>query len=454
MKATVYTTNEHGEYVSSPLYFGESLSGITTAERVCDAENTGFIGFGVAVTGSSCYNLSRMDGAGRERLLRDIYSRDGLNFNIARVSIGASDYSAEVYTYDDMPEDVGLRYFSIERDKQYIIPMLREILRVKPELTIFASPWSPPAWMKTGGSIGGGFMRNKYIDHYAEYFVKFIKAYRAEGIRIAAVTPQNEPETHQDGAMPACIWHPETEVGFIRALRKKLDENDLDVRIWAHDHNFTGADKVDWCFREYPELREACSDVAFHYYAGSIEQTAFLKERYEGLRLHFTEGGPRLYDNYATDWCKWTLMMIRTLCCGYSSFTGWNLMLDETGGPNIGPFSCGGLVTLDRTSKALSYSGQYKAFRHFAHITPESRVYPLSFKRPQNAMFSFDRHGRLYTEGCLVENANGRTELILVNPSGNKEQLQYLHNGDLCYIELLPNTAATVVFEDDRAVDR
>lgn len=214
MKATVYTTNEHGEYVSSPLYFGESLSGITTAERVCDAENTGFIGFGVAVTGSSCYNLSRMDGAGRERLLRDIYSRDGLNFNIARVSIGASDYSAEVYTYDDMPEDVGLRYFSIERDKQYIIPMLREILRVKPELTIFASPWSPPAWMKTGGSIGGGFMRNKYIDHYAEYFVKFIKAYRAEGIRIAAVTPQNEPETHQDGAMPACIWHPETEVGF------------------------------------------------------------------------------------------------------------------------------------------------------------------------------------------------------------------------------------------------
>lgn len=448
MKAYIYTTNDYGEYFRSPLHFGESLSGITAVDCDRDRENIGFIGFGVAITGSSCYNLSETDEDKREKLIHDLYSEDGLNLGIGRLTVAASDYSAEIYTYDDTRDDASLEHFSIERDREYIIPRIREILRVKPSLTIFASPWSPPAWMKTGGSIGGGFMRDKYVDCYADYFVKYIKAYRAEGIKISAVTPQNETETHQNGAMPACIWHPETEVKFIRALRKRLDENKLDVEIWMHDHNFSGVDKVDWCLTEYPELSRDCDGVAFHYYDGNIEQTAFLKERYDSLRLHFTEGGPRLYDNYATDWCKWTLMMIKVLCNGYSSFTGWNLMLDETGGPNVGPFFCGGLVTLNRQSKSLSYSGQYKALRHFSHITPDSRIYPLTFKRSKPTMSSFDRKGSLYTEGCLVEQPNGNTELILVNPSVNKEQLQYRHNGKVCYIEMLPNTSATVVFEN------
>ena len=447
MKATIYTTNEYGEYISRPVTYGQPLSGITTAVKSENTVNTDFMGFGVAITGSSCYNLSLIEGSERYELLRRLYSKEGLNFGIGRLSIGSSDYSAEIYTYDDVKDDISLEHFSIERDKEYIIPIIKEILAINPDLFLFASPWSPPGWMKTGDSIGGGYMREKYLDCYADYIVKYIKAYEAEGIKISAITQQNEPETQQDGKMPACIWHPDIEAKFIEVLRKKFDENGIKTNIWCYDHSFSGANRVAWCLKEYPLLKNECDGIAFHYYDGTIEQTAFLKAEYPELQLHFTEGGPRLYDNYGTDWCKWTLMMIKVLCNSYSSFTGWNLMLDETGGPNVGPFFCGGLVTRNSINGDLSYSGQYKAFHHFSDITPASRIYPLSFDKTELQMSSFDRKERLHTEGCIVENASGHTELILVNPSSNKEQLQYSYLGKWWYIEMLPKTSATIVFD-------
>lgn len=445
MKATMFTTNKYGNYVSRPVYSSNVLSGISTAYSE-DKYNSGFLGFGVAITGSSCYNLSLMEENERTKLLTEIYGKDGLALSVGRLTVGSSDYSAELYSYDDVDNDVELEHFSIDRDKEYIIPMIKEILKINPNITLFASPWSPPAWMKTGNSIGGGYMRDKYIDCYANYFVKYIKAYEAEGIRIYAITPQNEPETHQSGKMPACRWHPETEAKFVEILRKRFDENGIETKIWCYDHNFSWADRVEWSLKEYPSMREACDGVAFHYYGGSIEQTAYLKDLYPDLGLHFTEGGPRLYDNYDTDWCKWTVMMIRALNNGYSSFTGWNLMLDETGGPNVGPFFCGGLVTRNYSDGSISYSGQYRAFRHFANITAKSKISPLSFRRSEKPMFGFPKGNMLYTEGCLVEDENGYT-VILANPSGEKEQIQYFCNGQWWYIEMLPDTAATVVFE-------
>lgn len=446
MKAIMYTTNDYGTYLSKPIYESLPLAGITTATKAETAAGEGFLGCGAAITGSSCYNLSLMQPAERQQLLRHLYTREGLNLKIGRLTIGASDYSAELYTYDDVDGDVDLVHFSIERDKAYILPMIKEILAVAPDLMLFASPWSPPAWMKTGGSVGGGFMREQYLDCYADYLVKFIQAYAAEGVKIRAITPQNETETLQLGRMPACMWHPDLEAKFISILRRKFTEHHIDTKIWCYDHSFSGADRVAWCLKEYPNLQHECDGAAFHYYDGEVEQTAFLKRDYPRLELHFTEGGPRLYDHYDTDWCKWTLMAIKALNNGYVSFTGWNLMLDETGGPNIGPFFCGGLVTRNQVSGELSYSGQYKAFRHFADITATSRIYPLSFTRHDLRMFGYDGNGRLYTDGCVVQDEAGNTRLILVNPSTEKEQVQYFHHGKWWYIEMLPNTAATVEF--------
>lgn len=444
MYAIQYNTNKYGEFIPYNLKPGCEMSNIVTAKK-STVINRIFLGFGVAITGSSCYNLSLMNKDERNSFLRGIYSKEGLNLSVGRLSIGSSDYSAELYTYDDNPNDTQLKYFSIERDLEYIVPIIKEILEINPNLTIFASPWSPPAWMKTGGEISGGYMREKYIECYADYIVKYIKAYAEQGIIIKAITPQNEPETQQNGNMPACIWHPETEAKFIITLNSKFKENNIDTEIWCHDHNFSSINRIDWYMKEY-ELYNFCNGIAFHYYAGTVEETVVLKEKYPSLNLHFTEGGPRLYDNYDTDWCKWAIMMIKVLNCGYSSFTGWNLMLDETGGPNVGPFFCGGLVTRNRINGNLNYSGQYKAVRHLApFIKKDSEIYQIKTNKNHQQMSCYPSQTEPVI-GCVIKNGEENEVLVLVNPSEVKAQVQYRYKNNWWYIELLPQTASTVVF--------
>lgn len=449
MKVTQYITNsgqDFNEYSLKPALKAGGISTVTVAVKPVKGDN---LGFGVAITGASCYNLSKMEAAERTQFLKSIYGKDGLNLSVARLTVGSSDYSAEVYTYDDVENDTELKYFSIDRDKEYIIPMIKEILSISPELYIFASPWSPPGWMKTGGSMYGGYMREQYIDCYADYIVKYIKAYEAEGIKIKALTPQNEADTDQVGKSTACIWHPELEAAFIKLLRKKFDENGIDTEIWMYDHNFSAAEmRVDWSLENIDGLKNTVDGIAFHYYDGSIEQTTFLREKYPDIKLHFTEGGPRLYDNYATDWCKWSIMMTKVLRLGYSSFTGWNLMLDETGGPNIGPFFCGGLVTRDRNENTLKYSGQYKALKHFAKFHENgSDIYPVSFSHNNGTMFGYPNMGQPL-EGVMRQLKNGNKVLTVINPNKSKRQVQINLGNTWWYIELLPETVSTVVFEE------
>ena len=451
-----YYTSKENILVSREIFRSPKRTG---AQTLTVAESPGakdFLGFGVALTGSSCYLLNQMETTARKALLEDIFSPQGLNLSVARLSIGASDYSAELYSYDDVPFDTALEHFSIAKDEEYIIPMVKQVLAVRPDLYLFASPWSPPGWMKTGGDLCGGYMREQYVDCYADYFVQYIKAYASHGIRIRAVTPQNEPGTEQGGRMPACIWHPETEAKFIKCLHKKLDAAGLDVQIWIHDHNFAGEVQVRWQLDTIEGLKEACSGAAFHYYNDYIEKTLSLKQAYPKLDLHFTEGGPRLYNNYGTDWCKWMLQILGALRCGYKSFTGWNLMLDENGWPNIGPFSCGGLVTRHSITGDLSYSGQYRAFAHIAkHITPASKIYPLQSELPAyNALHKFPKTQSLPAEGVLIDNGDGHPVLVMVNPERGPvgttmtegQRTQVMVNGDWWYIELLPESVTTVIF--------
>ena len=340
-----------------------------------------------------------------------------------------------------------LEHFSIDRDRPYILPVIKEVLAINPDLQLFASPWSPPGWMKTGGSIAGGFMRRKYLDVYGDYFVKFLQAYAAEGIHIQAVTVQNEAEEDQKGLMTACVWHPELEAEFVSILRAKLTRAGLDTKIWILDHNFRLWKRVDWQLTEYPQLQKDCDGIAFHYYSGAIENTRPLQAKYPGIPLHFTEAGPRLYDNYATDWCKWGIMMTKVLSEGYRSFCGWNLMLDESGGPNVGPFFCGGLATRHSQTGELSYSGQYRAFAHIApYVKSDSRITALEFSDSVAGMATYPKQ-KTVPHGVMVEN-EGQTVLLLTNPNTEKAQVQYFHEGSWYYIELMPDTLATVIIED------
>ena len=448
MKVTRYMTDESYTCKAESLAPTGGIAGCDLILRRGETPVNVCKGFGVALTGASCWCLMQMDAGERHALLTEIYGKEGLNFSLARLPVGSCDYSAELYSYDDVPEDMTLEHFSIERDRAYILPVLKEILAIRPDLTFYASPWSPPGWMKTGGSMCGGYMRDKYFDVYADYLVKYLEAYEKEGVHITALTPQNEPDVDQVGRFPACIWNPDQEAAFIFLLSEKLRAAGRgDVDIWFHDHNFIGWKRVLWMLDEYPRLQDCCSSVAFHYYSGCIEMADVVKEKYPAVKFQFTEGGPRLQDHYADDWCKWAVMMAKAMNHGFESFTGWNLLLDEEGRPNIGHCYCGGLITRNSVTGELSYSGQYRAFAHFARfIQKGAKIYPVTLLNDGKNVSSFFENA-YPTEVCRAENPDGTVALILVNPNRAKRQIRFDHAGEHWFVDVMENSVNTIMFE-------
>lgn len=445
MKIRAFSTDGYGVFRSRDVFTTkERPAGSLRVDVTDETVHDGFQGFGVALTGSSCYLLRKMDEDKRKALLENVYGKDGLGLSVARLSVASSDYSAELYSYEDENGN-----FSIRKDEEYVLPVLRQVAESYPNVRFFAAPWSPPGRMKTGGSMCGGFMRDGFIEEYADYIVNFVRAYGEKGIPIWAITPQNEPETDQSGKMPACYWSPETEAKFAIALRKKADEKGLPFEIWLCDHNFVLWKRVLWQLNEFPELEKSVSSVAFHYYDGGADFIENIREKYPLLNFHFTEGGPRLYDNYATDHCKWGIAMSQALNHGCKSFTGWNLLLDESGNPNIGPFFCGGLITEHSVSKELSYSGQYRAFQHFSpYIKRNAEILRVSVKGEDRGLFQFPQH-KTPVVACAARNTDGSVVLEMINSDANeKRQTAVYYRGETIYFELLPNSVNTILITE------
>jgi O-glycosyl hydrolase len=201
------------------------------------------LGLGSSLEHSTCYNLSLLPVEQRERVLESlVHPERGIGMNLMRLCIGTSDFApGPFYTYNDMPagqEDPRLEGFSIERDREYVLPVLQMAQRLNPELRWVASPWTPPPWMKTNGRYGGGSLRPECYPYYAEYLVRFIEAYRREGIEIHALTVQNEPEFGPE-AYPSCRWTAEQQRDFIRDhLGPLFEARGIRTLIWVFDHNF------------------------------------------------------------------------------------------------------------------------------------------------------------------------------------------------------------------------
>lgn len=339
------------------------------------------LGFGGAFTDSSCYLLSRMDSASRQKLLNDLLGRDGLRMSVCRTCIGSSDYSLSAYSFDDTTEpDPDLNHFSIDHDKAYILPMLRAAQQSNPDLFLFSAPWSPPGWMKANKSLLGGSMRNHYFASYAQYFVKFIEGYRDNGVKISAVTSQNEVDTDQDGRMPAALWGQEYEINFVKGyLGPALQQASLDAKIWILDHNYNLAGRVIDELED-PDLFRYVDGVAWHGYYGDVSAMTRVHNAFPSKHAYFTEGGPDISQpDYATDWAKWAVTFAGILKNWARCIVSWNLILDENGRPNIGPFQCGGVVTLNSKTGAITQSGQYWAFAHFSKVVDRG-AYVLSTK--------------------------------------------------------------------------
>lgn len=365
-----WITNDEKKFENFAVPAWRTSSGAAPAAIEIDATQRfqSILGFGAAFTDASCYLLGRMDASPRRQLLEELVGPSGLRLSVGRTCVGSSDYSRTAYSFDDSPTpDPELKNFSIDHDRAYILPTLREAAQVNPDMFYFSSPWSPPGWMKSNGSLLGGSMRKHYLASYAQYFVKFIQGYKAEGVSISAVTSQNEVDTDQDGRMPAALWGQEYEMAFVRHfLGPAFRDASLGTKIWLLDHNYDLWGRVLDELSD-PGVFEFVDGVAWHGYGGSSDAMTKVHKAFPTKHAYWTEGGPDITDpKYAKDWAKWSSTCAGILRNWARCIVAWNLVLDEKGNPNIGPFPCGGMVTLDSKTQQVTRSGQYWAFAHYS----------------------------------------------------------------------------------------
>jgi glucosylceramidase len=392
------------------------------------------LGFGGAFTDAACYTFNQLSPAAREHLFHELFHPSEMGLSTGRVCLGSSDYSTKVYSYDDGEADPDLKRFSIEHDREYILPVLRQARQENPDLFLFSTPWSPPGWMKFNGTMLGGSMRNRYFPAYAKCYLKVLQAYAAEGVPIQALTTQNEVDTDQDGRMPACIWPQEYEIQFVRDhLGPLLERSGQPTKIWLLDHNYNLWGRVVDSLQD-DKLRRYADAVAWHGYSGTPDMMSKVHNAFPEAEMHWTEGGPDYSDpGYLTDWCKWGGMFSGVLNNWCRSITAWNLALDELGRPNIGPFPCGGVVTINSQTKEITRSGQYWAFAHY------SRVIRHGARRFESQSALAD------LQHVAVENPDGQQVLVVTN-SGPARTIELRLANMLAAIPLKTNAVTTLAW--------
>ena len=427
----VWATYRDKRYAAAEALAWKPVSAVAADAIVLDAATAKqeVLGFGGALTDASCYVLSQMKTEERAAVMHDLFSSREMDLNVCRTCIGASDYSRTAYTFDesDTP-DPELKKFSIEHDKAYILPMLREVRKANPEMFLFSSPWSPPGWMKTGGSMLGGSMRKASYDPYAKYFVKFLEAYKADGVMIDAVTIQNEVDADQDGRMPACLWGQEYEIEFVKDhLGPVLRGAGLKTKIWVLDHNYNLWGRAIAELSD-PKAYEYIDGIAWHPYVGAATAMTRVHEAFPQKNAYWTEGGPDVTaPDYGTDWAKWGEVFNGVLNNWSRSITAWNVVLDEAGKPNIGPFPCGGVITVENGSHKVTKSGQYWAFAHFSrHVKRGAKVIATNGTEVAPTGGLIENQGSTALTHSGYRNPDGSFVVVLAN-RGSERRVQLVH---------------------------
>lgn len=328
-------------------------------------------GFGAALTGSSAIVLQRLSADSRRKILETLFSKEtGIGISVLRITMGASDFSAFDFTYDDMPSgqtDFSLEHFNLNRDTVDVIPVLKEILEINPDIYIMATPWSPPAWMKTNKNLKGGKLRTDCYEVYAQYFVRYIKAMNQKGINIRAVTPQNEP-LFFTANYPCMEMQSGEQANFIKnALGPAFRAAQLDTKIIIYDHNWDNTNYAVSILND-ADASQYISGSAFHAYAGDVSAMSTVHNAHPDKQLYFTEisGGA-----WATDFASNLMWNMNNIFMGstknWSSMALlWNLALDENYSPqNNGCNNCRGVVTVYQ-SGTVTRNEEFYSIAHFS----------------------------------------------------------------------------------------
>jgi glucosylceramidase len=444
----VWATYWDKHHAAADALVWKPVSGVAADAIVLDLTTTKqeILGFGGAMTDATCYVLSQMTADERGAVMHDLFSPREMALNVCRTCIGASDYSRTAYTFDESDQpDPELKKFSIEHDKAYILPMLREARKANPEMFLFSSPWTPPGWMKANGSMLGGSMRKHSYDPYARYFLKFLEAYKSDGVTIDAVTVQNEVDADQDGRMPACLWGQEYEIEFVKDhLGPVLRGAGLKTKIWVLDHNYNLWGRAIAELSD-PKAYEYIDGIAWHPYVGDATAMTRVHDAFPQKNAYWTEGGPDITArDYATDWAKWGEIFNGAMNNWSRSITAWNIALDERGKPNLGPFPCGGVVTVENGSHTVTKSGQYWAFAHFSrHVKRGAKVFATNGTEAAPTGGLIDNQASTALTHAGFRNPDGSTVVVLANRGGER-RIQLVHGLNALELDLPADSLYTL----------
>lgn len=401
------------------------------------------VGFGAAITDSSAWLIQNtMNEAQRQALLQELFGPPpGLNFSMTRLTIGASDFSLQHYTLDDMPVgevDPSLAHFNVTPNIHEVIPTVQQALAVNPNLRIIASPWSAPAWMKTSTNLISGELLEPFESAYANYLVKYVETYRSYGIPIFALTVQNEPAfepaTYPGMAMPAA-----TRARFIgQYLGPALAHRAPKTRILDWDHNWDEPAQPMGVLSD-PDAARHISGVAWHCYRGTPASQSDVRRAYPGKDVYISEcsGG---------DWAsakKGELLLFArdVLLAGIRQWARgviyWNLALDEHHGPHLGGCDlCKGIVTINSHTGDVSRNDEYYAFAHFSR-----------FVLPGAIRVGSTEADRKLNNVAFQNPANGPLVLVVVNSHLHARPISVKEGQSGFRYTMPPQSVATFVWD-------
>jgi glucosylceramidase len=450
---TVYTTAKNTNFritkTDSGLKFSDFGQPLETQVCVFVDPTHSFqtiLGIGGAITDASAETFAKMPAIVQKQLLTAYYDKiSGIGYTLARTNIHSCDFSSASYTYVS-DGDKELKTFNIDHDRQFRIPLIKKaIAAAGGKLTLFVSPWSPPAWMKDNNSmIQGGKLLPQYRQSWANYFVKFINAYQKEGIPVWGLTLQNEPMAKQ--TWESCYFSAEDERDYIKTyLGPTLVKQGMsDKKLIAWDHNRDLIyQRASTIFNDQ-EASKYIWGIGYHWYetwtgsAMMFDNVRRVAETFPDKKLMFTEGCTDRFD--ATRINEWALgevyghSMVNDFNNGTVGWTDWNILVDETGGPNhVGNF-CFAPVIGDTKKGELIFTSSFYYIGHFS-----------KFIRP-GARRIISSSNRDMLETTAFKNADGKIAVVVMNRSDKTVPYLLWVNNKAAKMESLPHSIATLFF--------
>ena len=406
-----------------------------------------FLGIGGALTDASAETFYKLPKDKQQEILKAYYSKtDGIGYTFGRTNIQSCDFSSDSYSYVK-DGDKSLSTFDISHDKKYRIPFIKEVIAAAGgKLTLFVSPWSPPAWMKTNNDVlHGGKLKKEFDQSWANFYVKFIKTYEKAGIPIWGLSVQNEPMATQ--TWESCLYTAEDERDFVKNfLGPTLQKSGLaSKKLIVWDHNRDLLYQRASTILEDPQAAKYVWGIGYHWYetwtgAGmNFESERLVHQAFPDKNLVFTEGCAEQFNAARLDdWSlgeKYGYSIINDLNAGTVAWTDWNVLLDEKGGPNhVGNF-CFAPVHADTQTGKITYTNSYYYIGHFSKfIKPGAKRIASSASRD-----------KLLTTAYL--NPDGKIAVVVMNKSDDKIDYMLWIKGKAAKVSSSPHSIATLVVE-------